>query len=117
MRRKGFGSTWIVLAFSGVAFGEPIPSVHQEETQTSVVNPSSPDLEPKLSDEQWLRSTSAFENRSVEIAETAKNLQQVVQDIQQAGRLSRLTQLSTLTIQLDREIGRANLASEYIDKP
>ena len=53
----GFGSTWIVLAFSGVALGE---FHHPAGNPDTVVNPSV--LTTKLSDEQWLGAL-AFENR------------------------------------------------------
>ena len=126
MHRNGLWAVWIVVVGSRPALGEPTspqpdikgPHPPVEATTTPVIERTvSDDQWLTVSDDQWLRSTSAFENRSVEIAQTAQNIQLVVQDIQESARLSRLTQLSTLTIHLDREIGRAKLASEYIDKP
>ena len=118
MHRNGLWAVWIVVVASSPAFGEPTsPQPDIKGIHPPVESTTTPIIERMVSDDQWLRSTSAFENRSVEIAQTAQNIQLVVQDIQESARLSRLTQLSTLTIHLDREIGRAKLASEYIDKP
>ena len=96
MRRNGFWATWVDVGTSGSALGEPnVPNISGPEVQTPVASDPETGTSGNLNDDQWLRSTSAFENRSAEIAQTAQNIQLVVQDIQESARLSRLTQLST----------------------
>ena len=119
MRRSSLLFLLVGASWAGLALGSP-----DDEPEPELVDPMGNQASTEmagigheLSQEDWLRTTSAMESRSTAIAEAAGLLGEVTAEIEASGRLSRLTQLATLAIDLEREIVRSNLAAENLDKP
>ena len=106
------------LSWIGMASGSPQEAQHEISSEPVNQDDSYEAMPgPELSPELWLRTTSAMESRSSSIAKAAAQLKKVTAEIESSGRLSHMTRLTTSAIDLEREIVRANLAAENIDKP
>ena len=106
----------LLAGWAGAALGEP-----EEPTEElgEAPRPTEPEIrEPtELSDERWLLVTSRMEGASADISLAAREVQIAAEEIEAAGRLSRLTQLSGLATGLNHRVIQAQMAAEQLIQP
>ena len=120
MRWLSFASLLITAGWAGLASGDPLSSSAppMEESTEDESPPADPALDGnEMSPSQWLRVTSRMEGASADIADVANQLASTATDIEEAGRLSRLTQLSGLATNLDHRVIQARLAADQLIQP
>lgn len=70
-----------------------------------------------MTPERWVQVTSRLEIASVEIAEAANAITNTADEIERAGRLSRMTQLSGYGVALEQRVIQAKMAADEMLYP
>ena len=81
------------------------------------VRSNTSDIAENMTPERWLRVTSRLEIASTEIADAANTIASIANEIEAAGRLSRMTQLSGYGEVLEQRIIQAQMAADEMLYP
>ena len=114
MVRNVISAVFLGLIWGGSAVGSP--PVDRSDSSIELES-DSPLQAEAMTEQRWIQVTSRMEAASADIGEKSRAVSDTARQIDESGRLSRLTQLSGHAIELDHKVIQARLAADQLIYP